>query len=370
MALGVMIRADGPIALDLEFTVQPGELMALVGPSGSGKTTVLRTIAGLWQPTTARITVGGAAWLDTDLGIALPPHRRNVGIVFQSYALFPHMTAKANVMAALDHLPSAQRLAEAARLLVLVGLDGLDSRLPSELSGGQQQRVAVARALARSPDALLLDEPFSAVDRTMRETLYREIRDLRAVLNMPVVLVTHDMNEAQLLADTMVVIEAGRMVRAGSTAEIMFDPAALRGMGLREVGAALNAVIAAHEDDGLTRLETAAGPLWLPRIEAGAGTRVRIKIMAHEIILSRDAPVGLSALNILPATVIEVMPGDGPGAIVRLQLGQDVILARITRRSAVALALGPGVTCFAILKSMSVARDHVGVATRTKKDVQ
>lgn len=370
MALGVMIKSAGPIALDLEFQVQPGELMALVGPSGSGKTTVLRTIAGLWQPTKARVTVGGVTWLDTDLGIALPPHRRKVGIVFQSYALFPHMTAKANVMAALDHFPTARRPAEARRLLALVGLDGLDTRLPAQLSGGQQQRVAVARALARSPAALLLDEPFSAVDRKMRETLYREIGDLRAVLNMPVILVTHDMNEAQLLADTMVVIEAGRMLRAGSTAEIMFDPAALRGMGLREASATLNAVIADHEDDGLTRLETAAGPLWLPHIKAGAGTRVRIRIMAHEVILSRDAPFGLSALNILPATVIEVMTGDGPGAIVRLQLGQDVILARVTRRSAAALALGPGVTCFAILKSMSVARDQVGVATIAKKDAQ
>lgn len=370
MALGVMVQAVGPIALDLEFQVQPGELMALVGPSGSGKTTVLRTIAGLWQPTTARITVGGATWLDTALGIALPPHRRKVGMVFQSYALFPHMTAKANVMAALDHLSATARHTEARRLLALVGLDGLDARLPAELSGGQQQRVAVARALARSPDALLLDEPFSAVDRTMRETLYREIRDLRAVLNMPVILVTHDMNEAQLLADTMVVIEAGRMLRTGSTAEIMFDPTALRGMGLREASATLNAIITAHEDDGLTRLETAAGPLWLPRIEAGVGARVRIRIMAHEIILSRDAPLGLSALNVLPATVIDVMTGDGPGAIVRLQLGQDVILARVTRRSAAALALGSGVGCFAILKSMSVARDHIGVATIAQQDAR
>jgi len=362
MALEVMARAEAPIPLDVSFRVQPGELMALVGHSGSGKSTLLRTIAGLWQPTEARVAVGGAVWLDTACGFALPPHRRRVGIVFQSYALFPHMTAAGNVMSALGHLPKGRRHAEAQRLLELVNLSGLESRRPAELSGGQQQRVALARALARNPDALLLDEPFSAVDRATRERLYREIRELRGVLNMPVVLVTHDMHEAELLADRMVVIEAGRVLKSGTTAEVMFDPAALRGMGLREAGAAVGATIAVQEADGLTRLDTGAGPLWLPRVEGSPGTAVRVRIMAHEVILSLEPPKGLSALNILPATVIAVTEGDGPGAFVRLRLGPDTILARVTRRSVQAMALTPGANCFAILKSMSVARDHIDVA--------
>lgn len=362
MTLEVMARAQGPIPLDVSFRVEPGELLALVGHSGSGKSTLLRTIAGLWTPTEARVTVGGTTWLDTARGIDLATYRRRVGIVFQSYALFPNMTAAGNVMSALDHLPKAERRAEAQRLLELVNLPGLENRRPVALSGGQQQRVALARALARNPQVLLLDEPFSAVDRVTREKLHQEIRDLRDMLNMPVILVTHDMDEAQLLADRMVVIEAGRMLKAGTTGEVMFDPVALRAMGLREAGAAIAATIVAQDMDGLTRLETSAGPLWLPRIEGAAGTGVRIRIMAHEVILSREAPVGLSALNILPATVIDVNEGDGPGAFIRLQLGQDTILARVTRRSAQALALAPGATCFAILKSMSVARDHVDVA--------
>ncbi|MDP4034328.1 MAG: molybdenum ABC transporter ATP-binding protein [Pseudorhodobacter sp.] len=361
MALEVMARAETPIPLDVAFRVEPGELLALVGHSGSGKTTILRTIAGLWQPREARVTVGGKTWLDTARRIALPPCRRRQGMVFQSYALFPHMTATANVRAALDHLPKGQRDAEAARLLALVHLAGLEHRRPAELSGGQQQRVAVARALARNPEVLLLDEPFSAVDRATRDALYQEIREIRGILNMPVVLVTHDMDEAQLLADSMVVIEAGRVLKAGTTGDVMFDPVVLRGMGLREAGAAISARIAAQEDDGLTRLDTSAGPLWLPKVEGAPGTWLRVRIMAHEVILSRAAPIGLSALNILPGTVLDVKPGEGPGAFVRLQLGQDIILVRVTRRSVEALALAPGVSCFAILKSMSVARDQVGV---------
>ena len=361
MALEVMAKAAAPIALDVAFRVEPGEILALVGPSGAGKSTILRMIAGLWQPTEARVTVGGRPWLDTTRSIVLPPHQRRAGIVFQSYALFPHMTAEGNVMAAMGHLPASLRRPEAQRLLALVNLSGLAGRHPARMSGGERQRVAVARALARNPEVLLLDEPFSAVDRGTREKLHREICDLRAVLCMPVVLVTHDMDEAQLLADRMVVMDAGQMLRTGTTDEVMFDPVALRGMGLREAGAAIPARIAAQEADGLTRLETSAGPLWLPRIEGGPGTAVRVRIMAHEVILSRSAPSGLSALNILPATVIEVKPGDGPGALVQFAIGQDTILARITRRSASAMALGPGVACFAILKSMSVARDNIGL---------
>lgn len=355
MALEVMARADLPIPLDVSFRVEPGELLALVGPSGSGKTTLLRTIAGLWRPEVARVAVNGTAWLDTAARVDLPTHRRRVGIVFQNYALFPHMTAVQNVMAAMD---AADR-GEAERILDLVNLHGLSGRKPAQLSGGQQQRVAVARALARKPQALLLDEPFSAVDRATREKLYSEIIDLRAQLSMPVVLVTHDMNEAQLLADRMVVIEAGRVVRTGTTAEVMADPDALRAMGIREVAVLLPAVVAEHLPDGLTRLEAATGPLFLPGVDASPGTQVRVRIMAHEVILSRARPEGLSAQNILAGKVARIVEGKGPAVTVHVAIGEHEILARITRRAAEQMGLAQGDTVHAILKSMSVARDHV-----------
>lgn len=356
MALEVMAKATEPIPLDVSFRVEPGELLALVGHSGSGKTTLLRTIAGLWRPDTARVRVDGTVWLDTAAGIDLPAHRRRAGTVFQNYALFPHMTAVQNVMAAMD----TPDRAEAERLLELVNLHGLSGRRPAQMSGGQQQRVAVARALARRPQALLLDEPFSAVDRATRERLHGEIIALRAHLAMPVVLVTHDMNEAQMLADRMVVIDKGHVVRAGTTAEVMTDPEALRAMGIREVAAMLPAVIAEHFPDGLTRLDAASGPLFLPTVEGSPGTRVRVRIMAHEVILSRTRPEGLSAQNILAGTVSRVIPGTGPGVMVHVAVGDHEILARITRRAAEQMGLQAGDRVHAILKSMSVARDHVG----------
>ncbi|MBQ2261180.1 MAG: molybdenum ABC transporter ATP-binding protein [Loktanella sp.] len=357
MTLAVMARALGPIPLDVAFRVAPGELLALVGHSGSGKTTLLRIIAGLWHAETARVTVAGKVWTDTAAGVNLPTYRRRVGIVFQNYALFPHMTAIQNVTAAMD----VADLAEAARILDLVNLQGLADRKPAQLSGGQQQRVALARALARKPQALLLDEPFSAVDRATREKLYAEIIALRQHLAMPVVLVTHDMNEAQLLADRMVVIAAGQLVRDGTAAQVMADPAALRALGIREVAVMLPAVVTAHAADGLTRLETAAGPLFLPGVTGPPGTRVKVRIMAHDVILSRARPEGLSAQNILAGTIARIVMGQGPAVMVYVDLGGQEILARITRRAADQMSLQPGDMIHAILKSMSVARDHIAL---------
>jgi molybdate transport system ATP-binding protein len=355
MALVVTARARTPIPLDVAFRVEPGELLALVGHSGSGKTTLLRTIAGLWRPDLGRVAVNGTAWLDTATGINLPTHRRRVGIVFQSYALFPHMTALQNVMAAMDRADRD----EAGKILDLVNLHGLADRRPAQLSGGQQQRVAVARALARRPMALLLDEPFSAVDRATREMLYSEIIDLRRHLAMPVVLVTHDMNEAQMLADRMVVIEKGGVVHEGTTAEVMADPEALRALGIRELAAMLPAVVAEYGQDGLTRLEAPTGPLYLPGVDGAVGSRIRVRIMAHDVILSRLRPQGLSAQNIIAGKVARIVQGAGPGVIVHVDVGGHEILARITRRAADQMGLHPGDTVHAILKSMSVARDHV-----------
>jgi len=226
--LRVTIEQSEPIPLSAQFACAPDELLALVGPSGSGKSTILRTIAGLYRPASGKIQCNGDVWFDSSADIAVPPYRRSVGFVFQSYALFPHMSALDNVRAALTHRPAQERVERARALLRLVHLDGLEGRRPAALSGGQQQRVAVARALARDPSVLLLDEPFSAVDRRTRRNLHRELRELRATVSMPIVLVTHDLDEAADLADNLCVLDRGETLQTGPAAEVLSAPASAR----------------------------------------------------------------------------------------------------------------------------------------------
>jgi len=226
--LHVRLKQTAPIPLDTKFACGEGELLALVGISGAGKTTILRTIAGLYRPQLGHVGCGEATWLDTERGLDLPPHRRRVGLVFQSYALFPHMTALGNVLAALGHRPAEEREAVARALLDQVHLHRLASRRPAELSGGQQQRVAIARALAREPLVLLLDEPFSAVDRPTRRRLQTELTELRQAVRMPIILVTHDIAEAAALADRICVVDRGETLQTDRPADLLAAPANAR----------------------------------------------------------------------------------------------------------------------------------------------
>jgi len=224
--LTVKLKNAQPMPLNVQFNCAPGQLVALVGPSGAGKTSVLRAIAGLLKPDEGLISCNNAVWQDSEAGINLSPQQRRVGMVFQDYALFPHLNVADNLRLALPEQTksNASRIDE---LLQQVNLHGLADRYPSELSGGQQQRVALARALAREPQVLLLDEPFSAVDKVTRRKLYLELHSLRRQLSMPIVLVTHDLDEAAMLADEMCVIHQGNSLQQGLVDNVLHRPATL-----------------------------------------------------------------------------------------------------------------------------------------------
>jgi molybdate transport system ATP-binding protein len=303
--LEVEIETATPAPIDARFRVAAGEMAALAGPSGSGKTTILRAIAGLWRPPRGRIVVGGETWFDAATGVNLSTHRRAVGVVFQSYALFPHMTAAQNVMAAMGRGADPAR---AEALLALVNLSGFGARRPAELSGGQQQRVAVARALAREPKALLLDEPFSAVDRATREKLYREIAVLRRRLTIPVVLVTHDMEEAARLADRIVALRDGRTLQDGPPMEVLTRPAnpeVARLVGLRNV---YRARVAGADAEGFAALDWAGLPL-LTTARAARGAEVDWTVPEAFVKLHRpDRPTRDGRENAVPGEIVEAAP--------------------------------------------------------------
>jgi len=222
--LKVQIKQSTPIHLNVSLQCCGGELLALTGPSGSGKTTVLRTIAGLHRTASGVINCNHQQWQNTNKNKFTAPQQRRAGLVFQHYALFPHLSVLDNVTAAMSHISRSQRSTKAMQWLQLTNMDGLYQQRPDRLSGGQRQRVALARALAREPDVLLLDEPFSAVDQLTREKLYRELALIRNNLDVPMILVTHDMLEVQQLADSICLIHHGTTLQSGSVKQVMRTP--------------------------------------------------------------------------------------------------------------------------------------------------
>ncbi len=259
MTLEVSVRQASPVPLAVDLRCGAGEMLALVGPSGSGKTTLLRCIAGLQRPQ-GRIVCDGQVWLDRHC--CLPPQRRRVGLVFQDYALFPHLTVLENVALAC---PGSRRraLAAARDWLRRVHLAGLEDRLPRTLSGGQKQRVALARALVREPAVLLLDEPFSAVDQVTRRRLRLEMAALRREIAIPVLLVTHDLEEAEMLADRLAVIHRGRLLQQGPVAEVLQRPASVEVARLVDIRNVFRGEVVAV-DAATCRLRWAAGVLTVP----------------------------------------------------------------------------------------------------------
>jgi molybdate transport system ATP-binding protein len=212
--------ARGEFSLSVDETCPPG-ITCIIGKSGSGKSTLLATLAGLAMPDRGRVAVGNDVWLDRAQGIDVPVHERRLSYVFQGLALFPHMTALQNVEYGMHDVPRVERTDKALKLLERVGVKHLARRKPRTFSGGEAQRVAIARALARSPRLVLLDEPFSALDRELRAQLTSLVRELAGELKVPIVHVTHSIPEVRLLADQVLRIEKGRVVARGAPDEVL-----------------------------------------------------------------------------------------------------------------------------------------------------
>lgn len=354
----LILRQSAPIPLDAEFSCPGGELLALVGPSGSGKSTLLRAVAGLHRPKEGRIACGGQCWFDGTKKINLSPQERHVGFVPQHYGLFPHMTALNNVMAGLSHVPAAARERRARDWLNKVHLTGLEQRRPAELSGGQQQRVALARALAREPAILLLDEPFSAVDRATRETLYIELAQLKQELALPIIMVTHDLNEALLLADRLTLLSRGRTLQSGPPRQVIVRPvseAAARLVGIRNL---FDGTVLRHDRNaGLTWLKAGHSEIAATLNEScPPGARVRWMVPGSGVRLHTLASGALpDGANRIRLAVTSVLPLGEECRISALLPGLDEPLhLQIPLRLAEQLSLGKGAFTDAILRDSQV----------------
>jgi molybdate transport system ATP-binding protein len=350
--------------LDAAFRAPPG-VTVLFGRSGSGKTTIVNAVAGLLMPDAGRIASGDRVLLDTEAGIRLKPHRRRLGCIFQEGRLFPHMTVRQNLAYGAWFAPKDAAREDMGRVVEMLGIGPLLHRRPVALSGGEKQRVAIGRALLSAPQLILADEPLAALDEARKAEILPYFERLRDEISVPILYVSHSASEVARLATTVVALDAGRVVTQGPPKHVLGD---VEAMGARGAASVLTARVARHHDDGLSELVTAAGQLWLPRVEAREGAMIRVRIAAHDVILSRTRPEGLSALNRLAGTVEAVRPGQGPGAMVTLEIGGERLTARITSRSAEAMGLAAGQPCHAVIKSVSVAPEDVGHARQDSAD--
>ena len=324
----------------------------------------MNAIAGLIRPDAAQISLNDQVLADTKAGIWPAPHRRRVGYVFQDARLFPHLDTRRNLLFGQRFRGGSGNLDQIVDLLQISHL--LD-RSVSTLSGGEAQRVAIGRALLSDPAILLMDEPLASLDEGRKADILPHLERVTRNLGIHIFYVSHSISEIARLADHIALVSKGHLVDFRPADEILSDPAMLPRIGVREAGSTLAAEVrTADAGDGLSMLTCSAGSLLLPATGHPEGTRLKVRVLASDIVLAKQKPEGLSALNILPANIKALHEGDGPGVAVALDVGTDQLIARITRRSAKTLALSVGSEVFAIIKSVSVASSSIGVTSESQ----
>ncbi len=337
----------------------PAGLTALFGRSGAGKTTIINAVSGLLTPQSGQITLNNHTLLNTSQQIAIPPHKRRIGYIFQDARLFPHLTINQNLLYGRWFARTKTADAETSRIIDMLGLGPLLSRRPGTLSGGEKQRVAIGRALIMRPDMILADEPLAALDEQRKSEILPYFERLRDEGDIPILYVSHSMAEVARLATTLVMLDAGKITQQGPTQDVLADPMYIPA-GIRSVGAILQARVLAHHPDGLTELNANGAHLFVPKLTLEKSQEIRLRIAAQDVLISLSEPKGISALNVLPGRVEGIRSGEGPGAIVTLQTKAGIILARITQRSVKTLSLEVGTQCYAIVKTVSIAPEDIG----------
>ena len=346
----------GRFTLQAAFDSDTTGVTAICGPSGAGKTTLLRTIAGLERPESGWLTVGSQRWFDGATRTFVPPMQRGIGYVTQTPHLFAHLSVRGNLEYGERRVRRARRALETQDVIDRLGLGPLLERSVRNLSGGEQQRVAIGRALLRSPDVLLLDEPVSALDVIARREVLDYLERVLERLAVRCLLVSHDLREAGRLADEILWLEGGRVIAQGPVQQMLTDPRTPFA-SLEEAESVFEGRVVAHDAQShMTRLEFPGGEIWVARTAVRIGDTVRVQIAARDVSVATCKPSGLSIMNAFEASVTEIAAARNEAAhtLLRLDVAGAPLLARITTMSARALELEPGSRVWALVKSVAI----------------
>ena len=357
----------GDFNIDVAFDMPPGGITALFGRSGSGKTTLVNMMAGLLRPDSGVLSIAGQTLFDSDHGVNVKPEHRRVGYVFQEGRLFPHLSVKSNLYYGRRFAPKGGRYVDAGQIIELLGLNSLLARRPATLSGGEKQRVAIGRALLSEPRLLLMDEPLAALDAARKSEIMRHIERLRDEVGVPIVYVSHSLDEVTRLADHMVLLADGGVVATGSAVDIMSRPDLSPHTGRHEAGALIETRVDGHDSFGLTALAFPGGVLRVSGLDLPDGTAVRARIRARDVAIATSPPQDLSILNVFYGRIAEMIPSGAAAMDLQLDVGVR-LWARITARSAHELSLAPGREVYALVKSVAIDRHSLGLAEPPNRD--
>lgn len=348
----------GDFEVDAHFSAGDSMLTALFGRSGCGKTSIINMISGLLTPDSGYIRTGDKILFDSISGVNIKPERRRIGYVFQEGRLFPHMSVRKNLLyGAKTHGDSQLSLSKISDLL---GIGHILDRKPSALSGGEQQRVAIGRALLSNPRLLLMDEPLASLDTARKQEILPFLERLRDEVQIPLIYVSHAMEEVLRLADTMVLLDNGSVAATGSVEELTSRLDLKPLTGRYEAGSVFTATVQSHDDRyHLTELDIAGGRIHVGRLNAPPGRHLRIRIKAKDVILTTEEPYRISTLNRLQGTISKVSPANGPNVDVLIDIGAP-LWARVTQKSVDTLGIVPGRPIYALIKSVAIDRHSFG----------
>ncbi len=346
----------GDFALAADFRVPASGVTAFFGRSGAGKTTLVNLLAGLLRPDSGRIAFAGTPLADSARRLFVPPERRRIGYVFQDARLFPHLSVARNLRYGLRRAPAGERRIGEAQVLELLDIGPLLERSPQGLSGGERQRVALGRALLAQPRLLLLDEPLASLDQSRKDEVLPFLERLRDELALPMIYVSHAMPEVIRLADTLVLLDGGRVAAAGSVTELLGRLDLQPLTGRYEAGAVLTATLKGHDRrHHLSELDLGGTTLWVTPLSAAPGTRVRLRIRARDVAIALSPPRDISIQNQLAGTIVELRRA-APFVDLAIEVAGQRLWARITTRSTEQLALAVGKPVFALVKAIAVER--------------